>query len=55
MQLRWSDYAKKEKTPDSSGESAYGAMQMHTHTHTGNEEMPFRLMEVNVCNLFFKK
>lgn len=32
-----------QKTSESSDENADGATQMHTQT--GNEEMPFRLME----------
>lgn len=35
-----------QKTSESSGENADGAMQMHTPT--GNEEKPLKLMEVNV-------
>lgn len=42
-----------QKTSESSGKNANSATQMHTQT--GNEEMPFRRMEVNVCSLFFKE
>lgn len=42
-----------QKTSESSGENADGATQMHTQT--GNEEMPFKLMEVNVCSLFLRQ
>lgn len=42
-----------KKTSESSSENADDATQMHTQT--GNEEMPFRLMEVNVFNLFLNK